>query len=176
MTKLFAILDSKCRNALNRARLWRLRMAGSNVSRTVIVGGRFTVLGAYHNLYIGPHTTINEGCFFNCGDIIRIGSYVHLSPYVQLHTGYLGMSSLPRTHLYSPITVEDHVWIASMTTIGAGTTIGRNSVVGAGSVVLEDVPPNTFVAGVPARVIKRLSINWLAENVSSCYPRQRELD
>ena len=37
-----------------------------------------------------------------------------------------------------------------------GITIGENSIVGAGAVVTKDVPPNTVVAGVPAKVIKTL--------------------
>ena len=37
-----------------------------------------------------------------------------------------------------------------------GITIGENSIVGAGAVVTKDVPPNSVVAGVPAKVIKKL--------------------
>lgn len=46
--------------------------------------------------------------------------------------------------------------IGSSSTIMCGLTIGENSIVGAGAVVTKDVPPNTVVAGVPARVIKKL--------------------
>jgi serine O-acetyltransferase len=38
-------------------------------------------------------------------------------------------------------------------------TIGDNSKIGAGSVVLEEVPPNSTVVGVPGRVVKRNNIN-----------------
>jgi UDP-2-acetamido-3-amino-2,3-dideoxy-glucuronate N-acetyltransferase len=44
--------------------------------------------------------------------------------------------------------------IGSNATIVCGVTIGENSLVGAGSVVTKDVPPNTIVAGNPARVIR----------------------
>lgn len=43
--------------------------------------------------------------------------------------------------------------IGSGATILCGVTVGENSIVGAGSVVLKDVPPNTTVAGNPARII-----------------------
>lgn len=46
--------------------------------------------------------------------------------------------------------------IGSSATILCGVTIGENSIVGAGSVVTKDVPPNTIVAGVPAKVIKKI--------------------
>ncbi len=46
--------------------------------------------------------------------------------------------------------------IGSSATILAGVTIGENAIVGAGAVVTKDVPPNTVVAGVPAKVIKKI--------------------
>ncbi len=52
--------------------------------------------------------------------------------------------------------IKDRVSIGSSSTIMGGITIGENSVIGAGAVVTKDVPPNTVVAGVPARVMKTL--------------------
>ncbi len=46
--------------------------------------------------------------------------------------------------------------IGSSSTIMCGVTIGENAIVGAGSVVTKDVPSNSVVAGVPAKVIKKL--------------------
>ena len=46
--------------------------------------------------------------------------------------------------------------IGSSATILCGVTIGENSIVGAGSVVTKDVPANTIVAGVPAKVIRKI--------------------
>jgi acetyltransferase-like isoleucine patch superfamily enzyme len=46
--------------------------------------------------------------------------------------------------------------IGSSSTIMCGVTVGENSVVGAGAVVTKDVPANSLVVGVPARVIKKL--------------------
>jgi acetyltransferase-like isoleucine patch superfamily enzyme len=45
--------------------------------------------------------------------------------------------------------------IGSSATILCGVTIGENAIVGAGSVVTKDVPPNSIVAGVPAKIIKK---------------------
>lgn len=46
--------------------------------------------------------------------------------------------------------------IGSSSTILAGITIGENSIVGAGAVVTKDVPPNSIVAGVPAKILRKL--------------------
>jgi acetyltransferase-like isoleucine patch superfamily enzyme len=46
--------------------------------------------------------------------------------------------------------------IGSSSTILCGVTIGENAIVGAGAVVTKDVPPNAVVAGVPAKIIKKI--------------------
>ncbi|MGE5437116.1 MAG: acyltransferase [Syntrophothermus sp.] len=46
--------------------------------------------------------------------------------------------------------------IGSSSTILCGITIGENAIVGAGAVVTKDVPPNTIVAGIPAKIIKEI--------------------
>jgi len=56
----------------------------------------------------------------------------------------------------SAVTIEDNVWITSNVTILGGVTIGRGSIIGAGSVVTKDIPPNSFAAGSPCKVIRTL--------------------
>ena len=51
------------------------------------------------------------------------------------------------------VRIGDDCWIGSGATITAGVSVGQGSIVPAGSVVTRDVPPNSVVAGVPARVI-----------------------
>ncbi len=55
-----------------------------------------------------------------------------------------------------PITVGNDVWIAAGVIVCGGVTIGDGAVVGAGSVVTRDIPPYTFCAGNPCRVIRKL--------------------
>ena len=57
------------------------------------------------------------------------------------------------------IVLEDDVWIGANATILPGIRIGRMSVVAAGAVVAKDVEPGSVVAGIPARVVKRLPID-----------------
>jgi acetyltransferase-like isoleucine patch superfamily enzyme len=53
--------------------------------------------------------------------------------------------------------VKNGASIGSSATILCGVTIGENAIVGAGAVVTKDVPANSIAAGVPARIIKKLS-------------------
>jgi maltose O-acetyltransferase len=57
---------------------------------------------------------------------------------------------------FQPIRVEEDAWIGAGVTILPGIVIGRGAIVAAGAVVTKDVEPYTVVAGVPARVIRRL--------------------
>jgi len=57
------------------------------------------------------------------------------------------------------IIIEDHVWIGTRVTVLPGVVIGYGSVIAAGSVVTKNVPPESLVAGVPAKVIKE-HIEW----------------
>jgi bifunctional UDP-N-acetylglucosamine pyrophosphorylase/glucosamine-1-phosphate N-acetyltransferase len=55
-----------------------------------------------------------------------------------------------------PTIIEDHVRIGSDTMLVAPVRVGSGAVTAAGAVVTEDVPPKTLVAGVPAKVKKKL--------------------
>jgi maltose O-acetyltransferase len=52
-----------------------------------------------------------------------------------------------------PIVIEDDCFIGYRSIILMGVTVGRGSIVGAGTVVTSDVPPNSIVAGNPAKII-----------------------
>ena len=55
-----------------------------------------------------------------------------------------------------PTLVKKGASIGSGATILSNITIGENAIVGAGSVVTKDVPPNTIVAGTPARILRTI--------------------
>lgn len=52
--------------------------------------------------------------------------------------------------------IGKNVWIGSNATVLQGVTVGENSVVAAGAVVTKDVPANSIVGGVPAKLIKKI--------------------
>ncbi|WP_324255509.1 acyltransferase [Xanthobacter autotrophicus] len=55
---------------------------------------------------------------------------------------------------FRKVVIDDDVWIGADVYVGKGVTIGRASIVGAKSVVTRDVPPNSIVAGNPAKIIR----------------------
>ena len=56
-----------------------------------------------------------------------------------------------------PVHIGKNVWICDGAVIVPGITVGDGAIVAAGAVVIEDVPPYTVVAGVPAAVIRELT-------------------
>lgn len=66
----------------------------------------------------------------------------------------------PYKHLeiLTPIEIMDNVYIGMNTVIFGNVRIGPNAIIQAGSLVINDVPPNSVVAGVPARVVGRMDM------------------
>jgi acetyltransferase-like isoleucine patch superfamily enzyme len=65
-----------------------------------------------------------------------------------------GRKSNPGLERDADVSIGDNVWIGARSIILKGVVIGENALVGAGSVVTHSVPPNTLVAGNPARIVK----------------------
>ena len=55
-----------------------------------------------------------------------------------------------------PITIGNGCWLASNVVVCGGVTIGNNCVIGAGSVVTKNIPDNSFAAGNPCKVIRKI--------------------
>jgi acetyltransferase-like isoleucine patch superfamily enzyme len=58
----------------------------------------------------------------------------------------------------APIVINRGAWLGAAVTVMPGVTIGENAVVAANAVVTSDVPNDTVVGGIPARVIKRIDL------------------
>lgn len=110
------------------------------------------------NITIGKNVFINTGCSFQDRGGITIGNGSMIGMNVTIATLNHGLSLETRNTTYPfPVVIGENVWIGSSVTIIPGVTIGNNSVVAAGAVVTKDVPENTVVAGVPAKVVKKIN-------------------
>jgi acetyltransferase-like isoleucine patch superfamily enzyme len=90
-----------------------------------------------------------------CG--ITLEDDVLIGPKVNLVTENHPLDPVNRRALIcKPMVVKRNAWIGAAATILPGVTIGENAVVAAGAVVSQDVPANTVVTGVPAKVIKTI--------------------
>lgn len=113
------------------------------------------------NITIGKNVFFNTGCSFQDRGGITIGNGSLIGMNVTIATLNHGLSLEIRNTTYpSPVVIGENVWIGSNATILPGVTIGDNSVVAAGAVVTKVVPENTVVAGVPAKVVKKINENF----------------
>ncbi|MDE7208425.1 MAG: sugar O-acetyltransferase [Clostridia bacterium] len=107
------------------------------------------------NITIGKNVFINSGCCFQDQGGIEIGDNVLIGQQVVIATLNHDLMPKDRANMSpAPIKICDDVWIGAHATILSGVTIGKGAVVAAGAVVTKDVPSNTVVAGVPAKIIK----------------------
>lgn len=107
---------------------------------------------------IGDRSFIGNRCFFNCTTMISIGQDCLIASDTTFadigHGITLGEKINKQATNYSPIIIQDDVWIGTNCVILQGVTIGRGSVIGAGSMVNKSIPEYQIWAGSPARFIK----------------------
>jgi acetyltransferase-like isoleucine patch superfamily enzyme len=109
------------------------------------------------SISLGKNVFINHACSFLDIGGITIEDDVQIGPRVNLTSENHPLDPEDRkTLLLGPILIKRNAWIGAGATILPGVTVGENAVVAAGAVVSRDVPPNTVVAGIPAKVVKRI--------------------
>jgi UDP-2-acetamido-3-amino-2,3-dideoxy-glucuronate N-acetyltransferase len=156
-------------------------MENKKIAPDVILG-KSVILNAFINLYgcqIGDNTKI--GAFVEIQKGAKIGQNCKISSHTFICEGvtiednvFVGHNvtfindTYPRATSESgnlqteedwtvePILVKRGASIGSSATLLSGITVGEKAIIGAGSVVTKDVPPNTIVAGNPAKVIRRI--------------------
>lgn len=106
------------------------------------------------NVKISTHTFICEGVTIE--DDVFVGHNVSFINDKFPRSTVAGRLQSDADWVCIPILVKRGASIGTSSTILCGVTIGENAIVGAGSVVTKDVPANTVVAGVPARILRRL--------------------
>ncbi|MFP4435965.1 MAG: acyltransferase [Chloroflexaceae bacterium] len=145
-----------------RLRARMLRLTGFAIESGTMMWGMPRISGRgnlYRRLKVGRGCMFNIGCVLDLGAEIIIGDRVFFGHEVMILTTThkigtaLCRCDAPRK---LPVTIGAGTWVGARCTILPGVTIGAGAVVAAGAVVNKDVPANTLVAGVPARVVKSL--------------------
>lgn len=116
-------------------------------------------------IIIGNNVSVQQFCHIGCIDKIiiedgvLIASRVYISDHSHGDTSSESLLMAPNQRKLSskgPVIIKKNVWIGEGAAILPGVTIGENSIVATNAVVTKDVPPNSVVAGVPAKVIKTI--------------------
>lgn len=127
-------------------------------------GGGFigprTTLQCPENIHLGKRSYINGGMIIACEDshiVIGANCLISYCVHMRCDTHNFSKQDIPiidQGHSSEDIVIGDNVWIGYGAQIMSGVSIGDNSIVAAGAVVTKDVPANTIVAGVPAKILR----------------------
>lgn len=108
------------------------------------------------NVHIGPMVTIDD--VYPNFVIIEDGVSIAGQNFILTHNKPLEYHKHISKAFLGPVIIKKNAWIAIGVIILPGVTIGEGSIVASGSVVTKDVPSNTLVGGIPAKVIKEFEM------------------
>lgn len=117
---------------------------------------------------IHPGATIGKGFFIDHGSGVIIGETAIVGDNVTMYQGVTLGGTGKETGKRHP-TIGDNVMISAGAKIIGSFTVGENSKIGAGSVVIEEVPPNCTVVGVPGRIVKRDNVKIPRSDMDQCH-------
>lgn len=110
------------------------------------------------NIHLGKDIFINSGAMFTDLGGIYISDNVLIGPKVTIASvNHPAIPEKRREVEPEPVYIHQNAWLGANAVITPGVSVGENAIVAAGAVVTNNVPKNTVVAGVPARVIKVLN-------------------
>jgi acetyltransferase-like isoleucine patch superfamily enzyme len=120
--------------------------------------------GIRPSLLIGDETFIGHDCGFTIASTITIGKRCLIAGGVSIrdYDGHPVDAEARRRGMpcgaeaVKPVVIGDDVWIGAGAIVLKGVRIGDRSIIGAGAVVSREVPPDSVVAGNPARVVRSL--------------------
>ena len=124
-------------------RIWLQRKRGVKIGKNVHIGPLVTIDDVYPNFVIIEDNVSIAGQNFILTHNKPLEYHKHLSE-----------------AFLAPVIIKKNAWIAINVVILPGVTIGEGAIVASGAVVVKDVPPNTLVGGIPAKVIKKFEMKY----------------
>ncbi len=116
---------------------------------------------------IHPGAKIGSGVFIDHGEGVVIGETAEIGNNVVIYQGVtLGGTGKDKGKRHP--TIEDNVMLSAGAKVLGPFTVGKNAKIGAGSIVLDEVPPNATVVGVPGRVVKLNGVR--VDDLDQCLP------
>jgi len=126
--------------------------------------GHDAILKGYYksDLIIGNNVWIGQGSFIHAAGGVTIGNDVGIGPHVKIHAAFHGDDHvtpiLGQPLVFESIVVEDDVNIGIGAMVMHGVTLRSGTKVGANAVVTKTFAPNSVIAGVPARLVRRRAV------------------
>lgn len=132
------------------------QLIAEKIDQTVIINVPFQTDFGRH-IHFGKNIYVNKEVFMVDLGGIFIEDNVLIGPRAKLISVNHPLNSADRHKLeLKSVIIKKNAWIGADATILPGVTVGENAVVAAGAIVSKDVPANTVVAGVPAKIIKTI--------------------
>ena len=152
--ELSAILNAS--GNVEQTRRLLSEITGKEIDKSTMIFVPFYTNFGRH-IRLGKNIFINHACTFLDLGGITIEDRVQIGPKVNIITENHPVEPSQRKMLdLKSVLVKSNAWIGAAATILPGVTIGENAIVAANAVVNKDVPANTIVGGIPARVIKSI--------------------
>jgi acetyltransferase-like isoleucine patch superfamily enzyme len=130
----------------NRTRKIFFKETGVQIGKGAVLNPNLIIEDSYNRLVkIGDRASLGPGVMI-IADASPNNSLIQNLPYVRKHL-----------IVSKEVIIEEDAWIGAGAIILPGVVVGKGAIVGAGAVVTRAVSPYTIVAGVPARLIRKLS-------------------
>lgn len=129
------------------------------------IKGKFVITAPFYcdygiNITIGNNFYTNHNCTILDGAKVIFGDNVFIGPNCVFSTAGHPIDSVQRSEgleIAFPITVGSDVWIGANVSVLPGVSIGNNTIIGAGSVVNKNIPDGVIAAGIPCKVIRKIT-------------------
>lgn len=120
-------------------------------------------VGPGASLSVGDRVYMNGGTSIEVYHKVIIGSDVLMGSFASIIDDDQHQAEPDSVQYKGPTIVGNNVWLGRNVAVLPGVTIGDGAVIGVNSVVTRSIPPNSFAAGSPAQVIRKLDIpeGWL---------------